>query len=88
MFEQINLPDEPEQILQRLDKIAAELRLLRETVLTIQDRSEKVSEQIVGNARPETGDFLPDLREFRASLAVSGGSLRSMVLREREEQRY
>jgi hypothetical protein len=88
MFEQLNLPDEPELILQRLDKIAAELRLLRETVLTIQDRSEKVSEQLVDNDRPETGNLLPDLREFRASLAVGGESLRSMVLREREEQRY
>ena len=54
MLEQINLPGEPDLILQRLDKIAAELQLLRETVITIQDRSEKVSEQHLHMAHSES----------------------------------
>lgn len=88
MLEQLNLPEEPDLILQRLDKIAAELQLLREIVITIQDGSENVSEQLVNIAHPEKEALLPDLGEFRASLAVGGESLRSMILREREAQRY
>ena len=88
MLEQLNLPEKSDLILQRIDKIAAELQLLRETVITIQDRSESVSEQHLNMAHPEKEARLPDLGEFRASLAVGGESLRSMVLREREEQRY
>lgn len=66
-----------ELLLQRLDKIATELQLLRQEVLSDQDRSVN-----------ETEKKLPDLSEFRASLVVEGISLQETLLREREEQRF
>jgi hypothetical protein len=90
MLEQPNLLEAPELVLQRLDKIAAELQLLREAVVTIQARSEKMPEpqNSLTHSVSEAKNLLPDLRDFRASLMVHGDSLRSVVLREREEQRY
>ena len=90
MLDQTNLLEAPELVLQRLDRIAAELQLLREVVVTIQARSEKMSGQQnnLTHSDSEAKNLLPDLRDFRASLVVHGDSLRSVVLREREEQRY
>lgn len=88
MLKQTDLPDTPDLILQRLDKIAAELQLLRQTVIDIQGHVEKIDEPGAGLTDSEIGNRLPDLREFRASLTVQGDSLRALILREREEQRY
>lgn len=81
MTQQSALPP-TELILQRLDLVATELQLLRQTLM-MQSRLEREA-----NMRSMVPPTLPDLHDFRASLTVQGQTLREAVLTEREEQRF
>lgn len=77
---EINVRDARRQFKALLDRVAAgeEVVLLR--------RGKPVARMVPPEA--ETSERLPNLSDFRASIAIRGGSLRDAVIANRREERY